>query len=40
MDAGLHAVLISRRSRPETIGGGGLMIEDVRELITLLKTEF
>ena len=40
LDAGLHAVLISRRSRPETIGGGGLMIEDVRELITLLKTEF
>ncbi|RLG07278.1 MAG: HAD family hydrolase [Thaumarchaeota archaeon] len=40
LDVGLHAVLISRRSRPETIGEMGFVIEDVRELITLLKTEF
>jgi len=40
LDAGLHAVLISRRSRPETIGEMGFVIEDIRELITLLKTEF
>jgi len=40
LDAGLHAVLISRRSRSETLGGREFMIEDVRELITLLKTEF
>jgi len=40
LDAGLHAVLISRRSRPETLGGRGFVIEDIRELITILKTEF
>ena len=40
LDAGLHAVLISRRSRPEAIGEMGFVIEDIRELITLLKTEF
>ena len=40
LDAGLHAILISRRSRSETIGEMGLVIEDIRELITLLKTEF
>ena len=40
LDAGLHAVLISRRSRSKTIGEMGFVIEDIRELITLLKTEF
>ncbi len=40
LDAGLHAVLISRRSRSETLGEMGFVIEDIRELITLLKTEF
>ena len=40
LDAGLHAVLISRRSRPETLGGRGFVIEDIRELIALLETEF
>ena len=40
LDAGLHAVLISRRSRSETLSGRGFVIESVRELITLLKTEF
>ena len=40
LDAGLHAVLISRRSRPEAIGEMRFVIEDIRELITLLKAEF
>ena len=40
LDAGLHAVLISRRSRPETLGGRGFVIEDIRELITILKKKF
>jgi len=38
--AGLRAILISRRSRSETLGSRGFVIEDIRELITLLKTEF
>jgi len=40
LDTGLHAVLISRRNRPEMLGERGFVIEDIRELITLLKTEF
>jgi len=40
LDAGLHAILISRRSRSEMLGGRGFVIEDIRELITILKTEF
>ena len=40
LDAGLHAVLIGQESRSETLGGRGFVIEDIRELITLLKTEF
>jgi len=40
LDAGLYAVLISRRSRLETIGEMGFVIGDIRELITLLKKEF
>ena len=40
LDAGLHAVLISRRSRSETLGERGFVIEDIRGLITLLETEF
>jgi len=39
LDAGLHAVLISR-SRSETLSGRGFVIESIRELITLLKAEF
>ena len=40
LDAGLHAVLISRRSKPEILHEKGFVIEDIRELITLLKREF
>ena len=40
LDAGLHAVLISRRNKPETLHERGFVIEDIRELTTLLKREF
>ena len=40
LDAGLHAVLIGRGSRSEKLGGRGFVIEDIQELITLLKAEF
>lgn len=40
LDVGLHAVLISRRSRSEMLDGRGFVIEDIRGLITLLKTKF
>ena len=40
LDAGLHAVLISRRGMSETLDGRGFVIEDIRELIALLETEF
>ncbi|HDJ66664.1 MAG TPA: HAD family hydrolase [Nitrososphaeria archaeon] len=40
LDAGLHAVLISRRGRPKIHHRKGLIIENIQELITLLKRGF